>query len=211
MTDDKKVIVTSDSPVYPSEHVSVTAISREMDVSIPSTFDEMMKAGLISVYENNRLNYIPIPEENAYYDIENDSTEDMSDKMILNEEDNIFAAIKRLKEYPFLLLDKEKNITYHVVSGEKFIDMREDLMAMEETGDHIDSEDTLGQYTYDEMWEKYPELAEETIGDRGKYEFITLSGVNRRQVKDSIYPYIADLAEQLGELIKDERSSVGDC
>ncbi|AXR81716.1 hypothetical protein [Natrarchaeobaculum sulfurireducens] len=199
MLDEKAVAVTTESPMFPGQHISVSTISKEYDLNIPRSFEEIMANSLISKYENERVNYVPIPNQGSYYDIDEDETKELEQEMILHEDQHIFKAIERLQEYPFLLLDKEHHIRYNLVD-------REEYEGMDEEGYYTDTDkfNRVDSYTYDELWSEHPDIAKEIIGNRTRYEFITLSGINRRQVKDSLYPYIADLAEQLSGLIREE-------
>lgn len=161
----------------------------------------------IEYYRSKNYTYIPIPSRGKYYNTHQGWVRDIDEKQYIREGVHLMEVLRRLQSQPFLLVDRLKGTRFYIDDGEFLrrasfggygqIDPEENRP--EEFEEEMD-------FTADELKEKQPKIAEEVIDydydDR--YGIITLADLNKRGVKEMIYPVISELSSRLAQQIEAE-------
>jgi len=175
----------------------------------------------INYYISQNYTYIPIPDENKYYNTKEGWMKDIDNEQYISEECHLVDVLELLQELPFLLTNKEHNSFFLVNTEDKTCHRQYILGALDEV---LTKEDLRGRIRgNDDQFEKYLEedshelqTVDEAIDndiDLGgynytpysdRYSIITVSDINKRQMKDMLYRLFAELVSNLGEKIEDE-------
>jgi len=175
----------------------------------------------INYYISQNYTYIPIPDENKYYNTKEGWMKDIDNEQYISEECHLVDVLELLQELPFLFTNKEHNSFFLVNTEDKTCHRQYILGALDEV---LTKEDLRGRIRgNDDQFEKYLEedshelqTVDEAIDndiDLGgynytpysdRYSIITVSDINKRQMKDMLYRLFAELVSNLGEKIEDE-------
>lgn len=145
----------------------------------------------LDFYHRNDYTYIPMPLDGVYFNVEEETFGEIEQEMYILEDLSLRNAIEHLQDYPFLLVDYTSGIHINK-KGEvvQAFDSDEDL-------------EYLGGP--EEAVKKRPEIKDEIIKaceERYFYLIIVLADVNRRVVKDVLYPVLAELESRLASEIQ---------
>lgn len=139
--------------------------------------------------------FIPVPRDNKYYDISEDTTKELSSNMVISRRLDLIKTLYRLRDYPFLLVDSENNTRFDVY----------DIEDTDEQDSVTAEADPIERLTAEELKQEYPEKASEHLTpDEERYSMVTLTEVNKRATKVALYPYIASFEGELSEIIEKE-------
>lgn len=145
----------------------------------------------LDYYRRNDYTYIPMPLDDVYFNVEEEEFGEMEQKMRIFEDASIRNAIEHLQNHPFLLIDFGSGI---------YINEKGEIVEA-----FLNDEDLEYLGSPKKAAKKRPELKDEiikTCEERLFYQIITLADVNRRVVKDVIYPVIAELESRLASEIQ---------
>lgn len=144
----------------------------------------------LSWYREQRFSYIPIPTADKYYNLETETLEDLSPDQYVDSDLSIRKLFSLLSDHPFLLQDKMANLEVYYVDDDEYYFLEEDAPA---DATVLDA---------DEIYENYPEIEDDLSNYR--YRFVDRADLNRREVREALYPILADLESELAEVIKDD-------
>lgn len=122
-----------------SRPYTVSDISSRATVETLETYEDA-----ISHFEDEQWTYMPLPEDNEYYDRRAGELKSLNRNQFVSPDLHLFDAMEQLVNHPFLLIETE--------SG---------------------------------------------------YDIVNISDVNRRRVKEFIYPVVSELENQLSNRIED--------
>ena len=200
-----------------TERMHIAAeISSKAEVETIGSYEDR-----INYYISQNYTYIPIPDENKYYNTKEGWMKDIDNEQYISEECHLVDVLELLQELPFLLTNKEHNSFFLVNTEDKTCHRQYILGALDEV---LTKEDLRGRIRgNDDQFEKYLEedshelqTVDEAIDndiDLGgynytpysdRYSIITVSDINKRQMKDMLYRLFAELVSNLGEKIEDE-------
>lgn len=156
----------------------------------------------IHQYKDNRYTYIPLISDGKYYNTEKGWLRNLDNEQFIWEGEPLIEAIKRLNNFPFLLVRYTGNRTYLVKDGE-FLGHKTAMKYLSGDKPNVSDEN---EYKLEEMFQKFPDMTQEKIPHEYGESFgiITLADLNKRSVKEMLYPNLAELANHLSEKIKDE-------
>lgn len=148
----------------------------------------------ISHYESKNYTFIPIISEGKYYNTEKGWLRDIEEDQFLTTDHTIKESLHKLTNYPFLIVDYCGY--YHVV-------VEDGKLKLPPLSENYPEEKLRKPWS---LWKDHPELAKKTYETKyeNAYGIITLADVNKRGVKEMIYPIIAELANRLSIIIKTE-------
>jgi hypothetical protein len=161
----------------------------------------------ISYYTSRNYTYIPIPSANRYYNTQQGKLVDLDDEQNIRGGIHLMEVLRRLQDHPFLLVDRLKGVRYYVDDGEYLKRRSYGGYGQIDPDEHRPDEFTEEMdYTAEELKETYPEIVEEVIpyDDGGQYAIITIADLNKRGVKEMIYPVISELSSRLAQQIETE-------
>ncbi len=163
----------------------------------------------IDYFKEKSFSYAPLPHVDRFYNIKKGEINKIEKDQYIDEDTSLIEAIKKLKKYSFLLfprpflylIDKEKKEI--VSSGDVPLspDFAKEVLGIktEKLGEKYDICNT------DEALEKYTSLTKQILNiekEKRTFEIIVISDLNKRIVKEAIYPYIIKLENKLGKKIK---------
>lgn len=195
-------------------------ISSEAEVETMESYENR-----INYYISQNYTYIPIPEENKYYNTKEGWMKDIDKEQYISVECHLVDVLELLQELPFLLTNKEHNSFIFVnTEHNKYksiykLDAIDEVFSKEDVKDRIREGDTDRLNIFEEYLDadgiKLKTIDEAIDNDInfGEYDFtpysdrysiITVSDINKRQMKDMLYRLFAELVSNLGEKIEDE-------
>lgn len=141
-------------------------------------------------YEYKKYTYIPVPESDEYYNRKTGSFEDLVEDQYVDLDISLRNLFELLSEYPFLLVDTMEGLEVYFVSEDEYYFLPEDAPDDAELMDIRDLE------------EGHPNIIEEITGDR--HRFVNRADLNRREVREALYPIIAELESEIAEAVKED-------
>lgn len=195
-TDDKYIVPGYRAPISRSPLPSIGDIGELTDYEEKSDLEDK-----IYKYEAKGQRYVPLPSENEYYDIREETFYELSKKMHTDVSTDFLDGLGRLADYPFLLYDEYGTANFKIINKSEVEDEVFDgfppLGLDEDEYEEIDS-------TY-EFREKYPDVLDDLHPENSRrYKIITISEINKKQTKDVVYPIFSTLPSELAELISRE-------
>lgn len=187
-------------------HHKAAEIASEAEIETLESYEEN-----INKYESKDYTYIPIPQSNQYYSVQDGWLGSLRPEQIIRQEANFIEVMKKLQNLPFLLIDRYIS-TYFVYDTEsdevgsyggypEVDHERNKAEARDTFEDSFDGE--LDVFTADTFVEKHPDKASETM-HFPRYQIITLADLNRRPVKEMLYRLFAELASSLSDRIANQ-------
>lgn len=199
---------TDEYGARPSETVSFTKPDERIVDSVIRTAniersddmeDELYK------YAASGDRFIIDPEEKRFYDTHLDETGYVDEDMVYPPTAKLMDVIHDLRNHPFILFDKYENTRFAVYQ-------KEDLEGGELPQIPPKEEICIEEIGYDELYRKYPDLAEQVSSDTSsspRYGIFSLSDLNKRPIRNRLYSYVADLEMALAEAIEKEYPKSG--
>lgn len=177
--------------IYPGKLELGSRVSRlavEASVERLDTYEDNLQ-----YYEERNYRYIPLPKDEKYYDRDKELVQELSDQQFINDDAPLRRVFERLQDHPFLLIDRASSLTVYFVSEDDYT-----LLPEEASDDAI-------ELNADDIEREYPQIAEELnfVGEN-RYQIITLADLNRRLVGEELYPIIAELEDQLSQVIEED-------
>lgn len=175
----------------------------------------------IPYYRSNDYTYIPMPADGIYYNVENDSIGEIILDQYIIDDKPIREVLELFKEHPFLLTSSYPDyfgainegeligIFYQGSNGEEWILIRNDgqyKYTSPGADNYIENIDEFDEVMpVHELHPEYSVVNEFLARDYDeRYGIVTLSDINKRFTKDSLYPLIAELANRLSNKIRNE-------
>lgn len=183
-----------------------TEIASPADVETLSTYEDRFEH-----YQCQKYSYIPIPADWKYYDVDDESLEDLSENQIIDESLHLVDVLEALLDQPFLLIDRHYDSAFTVVDGQEI--SRQTSFSPEDRsgvldrlrGDAAQNEDVLLLH---ELRDRYPELVDEVSGPHTAYHeqymILTLADLNKRPVREMLYRLLHELESNLSDKIQAE-------
>lgn len=181
-------------------HIAAEIMTRPAEIE---TFDSY--EGRINYYKSQNYTYIPIPEDEKYYNTEEGWLRDINSEQYITEDTHLMEVLRLLQDQPFLLLDPYSS---HPIIIDKSGD-EPTVLSRSETEDINPESEEIEFISYAEAKNREPELAAqaEAMIDRDsddKWGIITLADINRRGVRVMIYVVISGLVSKLSRKIEEE-------
>lgn len=200
-------------------HIAVD-ISSKAEVETMESYSDR-----IPYYISQDYTYIPIPEENKYFNTNQGWMRDLDDAQYISIECHLVEVLERLQELPFLLMDKEHNSFVFVNSDEnKAVDKiklgapnenlskesvkkqikESDSSYFDRYSDHLHKDHIDLKSTNEAIKEGCDMSEREITSYSDRYYIVTISDINKREMKDMLYRLFAELVSNLGEKIETE-------
>lgn len=179
-------------------------IASPADVETLDTYE-----GNIDNYRSQNYSFIPIPSEDKYYHVEEESLKDLSDDQIIPESNHLVDVLRLLQDHSFALIDRRYASAFTVRSGGEVTkhhgfspDDREGVLERL----RLDADETEEILLLSELRDRYPDLVEEASGLYTDYEeqymIITLADLNKRELREMLYRLLHELESNLSDKIQ---------
>jgi hypothetical protein len=147
-----------------------------------------------NIYVENDYSYAPLPLDWEFYDFEREEFRGLDENQMFPIDGSIVWALKQLVESPFLLMEMGPT-GFYIHEGE--IKNRYE--------DDFDEEEAYHFYRTTVAVKEHPELIDE-LWDLAQEESVfwiaTLADVNKRKVREALYPLIAELESRFSSEVK---------
>lgn len=181
-------------------------IASPADVETVDTYESR-----IDHYRNRNYSYIPIPSEEKYYQVEEETLKDLKDSQIVPQSKHLVDVLGLLQNHPFALIDRRYGSAFTVRDGTE-ITKHSSFNPEERAGvlerlrsDANESEEIL---LISELRDRYPELVNEASGLHTDYDeqymIITLADLNKREMREMLYRLLHELESRLSDKIQEE-------
>lgn len=185
-------------------------IASEADIETLDTYKDN-----IPKYKDKNYTYIPIPSENKYYNLREETLVTIGSDQIIHPELHLMDVLRLIQDKPFLLINIELGTYYITTESGEFVttynigipneDEYNDREFVEEEVEEMFGIGSYIVHTASEFRQQYPQLADEQIDkEKNPYMIITLSDINKRMMKEMMYSVFAELTSQLSNRIKNE-------
>lgn len=184
----------------------------------------------IHQYADKNYTYIPMPSDNVYYNVDQEWIREIHHDQYIYDDDLIRTVFQKLADYPFLLYGGQARKKFLIKDGELrgIISTRVDerwlqynhpekgwvtqLTGEEDLFPELDEIKEDNIFFGVEIDKEFPELAQEVFYEEydERYAIITLADLNKRGARESMYSVFAELAQLLGEKIKEYYSDSTD-
>lgn len=154
---------------------------------------------VIDRYHEKNYSFIPLPFDQQYYDVENDSLEEFTGSQIIDPSQPIKAAITRLRSEPFLFATG-----YGV--GSPMYEVTDDGLERH-TSMEVSFNPEEGMYGVEEFVDEHPEYKEEVLErnqEAGHFYIITYADLNKRGARGMLYQFIAELERLLADRVEQQ-------
>jgi hypothetical protein len=148
-------------------------------------------------YQENNFTYVPMPFEGLYFDREENTLKGMKEEQYYFNDSGIRISLDYLCDHPFLLLSFGWHDLYFDANGE---------IKKSSLGDNVDTFEDVRAFQNLSDDEKAKVVS--YCNENELYEMITRADVNRRIVKEALYPVIAELEEKFVEVIKESDQGI---
>jgi hypothetical protein len=194
--------------------------SSPAEVETRKTYEQQIKR-----YVDLNYTYIPMPRDGAYYDTDQEVICEISPEQHIIENLDLYKVLQLLEEYKFLLINRSGLDRYIVDNGDvigkvshltgdwsdfmnSWVDSDDDNIDdfSEPPADSPDDIPDNKKYSTFELEREFPDLLDKLrkFEYEERYGIITLADVNRRPVKERLYPIFAELANQISKKIEEE-------
>ncbi|WP_339105949.1 hypothetical protein [Haloterrigena salinisoli] len=196
-------------------HTAAEISTHPADIETLDTYESQ-----IGHYESRNYTYIPIPSSEKYYNTEQGWIKDIDQDQIIEEDTHLMEVLRKMQEYPFLLIDFLGDEEFYVydtgenkdVTQVRMVEKHHEKIHMKIEGEILSDEEIKEYFsekeplTVHELREEYPDIAsnELTYEYDNQYGIITLVDINKRGVKQMLYKVISELSASLGEKIESE-------
>ena len=189
-TEENVIIYSSTTPLIQGETTFAEELYTSKNIETSDSLEENLHK-----YRARDDRFVIVPSENKYYDLKTESTEVIEDEMVIGPYKDAIEIIQKLAYCPFLLVDLESNSEFKIYDKDTAKDSKE--IFLEEPDSVID---------YNELSTKYPDIFEEYNSNlgRSRYGIITASEINKRHIKEVLYPIIAEFEKEIAQIIKNE-------
>lgn len=195
-------------------------ISSKAEVEKLETYEDR-----IPYYISQNYTYIPIPEEDKYFNTEEGWLRELNKRQYVSVEIHLVDVLEYLQEIPFLLINKEHNSFVAIDTRDNEVkdksafgalNKRLTLQEIKErikTGDgrffenwrtHLEDEDTEIRLIDDAVNYLKEDSDVDFIPYSERFEIITVADLNKRKMKDMLYRIFAELVSSLADRIEKE-------
>lgn len=186
-------------------HKSTSArdIASVADFELKETYEQYSNH-----YDENGFSYIPLPYSEQYYDVENESIEDIDRGQVVRGATSLMKVIEKLAEYEFLLFDNFDKALYNQPKDDS-LPYRYEAGKIELDGEVYGPRQIYENYN--ELRKGLPEEKHDLLlglaQERHRYFIITLPDVNKRPVRTLCYQLLMQLETRLSDMIQDRYCS----
>jgi cell fate (sporulation/competence/biofilm development) regulator YlbF (YheA/YmcA/DUF963 family) len=194
--------------------------STPAEVETQKTYQQQIKK-----YVDLNYTYIPMPRNGIYYDTDREMICEISPEQHIIENLDLYKVLELLEEHPFLLINRSGLDRYIVDNGcvtgrishltgdwsdimNSWVDSDDDNIGdfSEPPADSPKDIPDNKKYPTFELEKEFPNLLNKlkNFEYKKRYGIITLADVNRRPVKERLYPIFAELANQISKKIEKE-------
>lgn len=174
-----------DQAKFPEFRGSASIVFRTAEIETLNTYEENLER-----YREKDFTYVPIPEADKYYNLNTESLENLHDDQYVEKNISFRKLFNLLSKYPFLLHDSLTGL-------EAYVD--EDGGYYFEGGDP--PEDAVKK-DLEELEEQHPDILDEI--SRHRYWFVNLADLNRREIREALYPVVAELESEIADAIRED-------
>ena len=190
-TDEKLICVSETTPIYQGNKTFSQEICRNIEIPEKNNVkDELYK------YKARGDMFVPVPNEEKYFDIADNCTKKIRDEMVIGPHCELIIVLKILTNFPFLLVDLMSNTEFRIYNKDDHSGDVENLLGSKESDEKL---------SIDELLNTYPEAGQRFIQNyEFRYGIITLSEINKRIIKESLYSIIAAFEKEISNIIEEE-------
>lgn len=195
-------------------------ISSKAEVETIETYGDR-----IQYYISQDYTYIPIPEENKYFNTEEGWMREIDEAQYISPECHLVEVLEYLQDKPFLLIDDEHNSFVFIESDSGDLIDKIKLGALNQTLSKQAAKETISDSDSEYFKNLAVHLEDENIAFKSideaidevsdtseldytayseRYSIVTVSDVNKREMKDMLYRLFAELVSNLGTKIEEE-------
>ena len=154
---------------------------------------------VIDEYREKNYSYIPMPFDQQYYDVENESLEEFTASQVIDEDQPLKDAITRLRSDPFLFF------TGYGIASPLYEVTGDGLQR--HTSWELSTNPDEGMYGVEEFIDQHPEYKEEVLEreqEAGHFQIITYADLNKRGARGMLYHIIAEIERLLTDRVEQE-------
>lgn len=174
-----------DQANFPEFSSSAAVLFRTAEIETLDSYEDNMYQ-----YRKKDFSYVPIPEAGKYYDLNTESLEHLDENQYVERNITVRKLFNLLSKYPFLLHDT-------LIGLEAYVD---------EDGDYYlnggDPSEGAVKKDLKEIEEQHPDIVDEIVGSR--YRFVDLADLNRREIREALYPVVAELESEIADAIRED-------
>lgn len=174
-----------DQANFPEFSGSARILFRTAEIETLDSYEENLER-----YREKEFSYVPIPEADKYYNLNTESLEDLHENQYVERDLSVRKLFDLLSTYPFLLHDNLNVL-------EAYVDKDGDYYF--EGGNP--PEDAVKK-NLEELEEHHPDIVDEIASSR--YRFVDLADLNRREIREALYPVVAELESEIADAIRED-------
>lgn len=174
-----------DQANFPEVSDSASILFRAAEIETLDTYEDNLDR-----YREKDFSYVPIPEADKYYNLNTKSLEHLHENQYVEKNISVRKLFTLLSTYPFLLHDSLTGLKSYV----------------DQDGDYYfeggnPPEDAVKK-DVEELEEQHPEILEKIPSPR--YWFVDLADLNRREIREALYPVVAELESEIADAIRED-------
>ncbi|WP_152421839.1 hypothetical protein [Halorubrum saccharovorum] len=174
-----------DQANFPEFSGSTFILFRIAEIETLDTYEDNLER-----YREKDFSYVPIPEADKYYNLNTESLEDLHENQYVEKNISVRKLFTLLSTYPFLLHDSLTGLKAYV----------------DEDGDYYfeggDPPEDAVKKDLEELEEQHPDILDEIRQSR--YWFVNLADLNRREIREALYPVVAELESEIADAIRED-------
>lgn len=174
-----------DSAKFPTFNLQIEGLFRDAEVETINTYEQN-----ISKYREKGFSYIPIPDSDKYYDVDVGALKEMDNDQYVMSPLSVRQLFELLSDQPFLIDDRLRSIKAYQTTDEYYIDRENAPKQAEITN-------------LSEIADDHPEVSD-NLSWNTWYYFVNRADLNRREVRETLYPIIAELESEMANAIKED-------
>lgn len=174
-----------DQANFPRFRGSASILFRTAEIETPDSYEDNLEQ-----YRARDFSYVPIPEAGKYYNLNTESLEDLHENQYVETDITVRKLFNLLSTYPFLLHDTLREL-------EAYVDADGDYYF--EGGNPPES---AVKKDLEELEEQHPDIVDEIVSSR--YRFVDLADLNRREIRETLYPVVAELESEIADAIRED-------
>lgn len=154
----------------------------------------------VEEYREKNFSYIPVPSTGEYFVTESEEFRDLQPEQFLHYDASIRGAIESLTDQPFLLFSNR--VRFYLLDDERIVGS---------TTPMPDEWERIGDF--DDAIDEFPDREREVLDicrREARFRILTISDINKRQVKEQIYPVISELEWRFADEIRESGKSPED-
>ncbi|MFC6977060.1 hypothetical protein ACFQL1_23825 [Halomicroarcula sp. GCM10025709] len=174
-----------DQANFPKFSKSASMLFRSAEFETLDSYEENLER-----YREKDFSYVPIPEADKYYNLNTESLEDLHENQYVEKHLSVRKLFDLLSTYPFLLHDRLSGLEAYVDDDGEYYFKSENP-----------PEDAVKK-DLEELEEQHSEIVAEIAKTR--YWFVDLADLNRREIREALYPVVAELESKIADAIRED-------